>query len=306
MDYPRPYLLLTENECLRVFRFLRWNDGAYCPVCESRLLKKNGHYKAYQRYLCKVCGRSFNDRTGTIFHYSHVALGVWFLVIYLAFVLEKSTRATAKEACLGYRACYRIVRTVMDRIYTSAVKHRLRGVVEVDEFYVRAGLKGRNYSGRLGRPPRRRGLKPPRGRGTYDKDEPMLLNLYQREGALRLKVLESSDAPLKQIVCQNVEGGSTVYTDDYSPYKLLGEEGYSHETVNHSQGEYARGDVHINHDEAIVSLFRPWLAKHRGVNKRNLRLYAATFQTLYDMRNLSNKDKFWNVVRICLSNNIPQ
>jgi len=306
MGYPKPYLLLTEKECLRIFRFVRWSDGVYCPICGSRWLKKNGHYKGYQRYLCKVCGGSFNDKTGTVFHYSHVSLGVWFLIIYLAFVLEKSTRAAAKEACLGYRACYRIVRTVMDRIYASKAEARLRGVVEVDEFYVTAGLKGRGSCGRLNRPPRRRGLRRPPGRGTYGKDEPMLLNIYQREGPLRLEVLESPEPSLKQLVCQNVEEGSTVYTDDYSPYRLLGEEGYSHETVNHSQGEYARGDIHINHDEAIVSLFKPWLAKHRGVNKRNLHLYAATFQTLYDMRGLSNCDKFWSIIKICLSNNIQQ
>jgi len=33
---------------------------------------------------------------------------------------------------------------------------------------------------------------------------------------------------------------------------------------------------------------------------------AATFQTLYEMRNLSNPEKFWSVVKTCLSNNISQ
>jgi len=75
---------------------------------------------------------------------------------------------------------------------------------------------------------------------------------------------------LKQLVCLNVEEGSTIYTDDHPSYRLLDAEGYNHEVVNHSQGEYARGDVHINNDEAIVSLFRPWPAKHRGVNKRKI------------------------------------
>jgi transposase-like protein len=228
------------------------------------------------------------------------------LVIYLAFVLEKSMRATAREACLGYKVCYRMVRSVMDRIHSSRVEAGLRGVVEADEFYVTAGSKGRNSHMKLDRPPRIRGFKPPRGRGSYAKDEPMILNLYQRDGSLKLQVMEDGGPSLKQLVCLNVEAGSTIYTDDYSPYTHLEAEGYNHEVVNHSQREYARGDVHINHDEAIVSLFRPWLAKHRGVNKRNLQLYATTFQTLYDMRNLSNKDKFWNLVRKCVSNNISQ
>jgi transposase-like protein len=42
----------------------------------------------------------------------------------------------------------------------------------------------------------------------------------------------------------------------------------------------------INSEEGIVSLFKPWLARHRGVNKRNLHLYTATFQMLCDMRDL--------------------
>lgn len=187
----------------------------------------------------------------------------------------------------------------------SAMKARLRGVVEADDFYVNAGLKGRAYHDRLGRPPRIRGLKPPPGRGSYIKDEPMILNLFQRDGLLKLKVMEDIEPGLKQIICRSVEKGSTIYTDDYMPYRLLSEEGYIHEIVNHSQGEYARGNVHVNHDEAIVSLFKPWLAKHRGINKRNLPLYTATFQTLYNMRNLSNREKFWKIIRICISNNIP-
>jgi len=132
-------------------------------------------------------------------------------------------------------------------------------------------------------------FKPPPGRGSYSKDEPTILNLFQRDGPLKLKVMEGIEASLKQIICQSVEKGSTIYTDDYMPYRRLGEKGYLHEIVNHSQGEYARGEVHVNHDEAIVSLFKPWLAKHRDVNKRNLPLYTATFQTLYNMRNLSNR-----------------
>jgi transposase-like protein len=232
-------------------------------------------------------------------------MSVWFLVIHLAFVLEKSTRAAAKEACLSYGVCYRMVRSVMDRIYRHAMKARLRGVVEADDFYVNAGFKGRNYHGKLGRPARCRGLKPPPGRGSYSKDEPMILNLFQRDGPLKLKVMEDIEPGLKQIICQNIEKGSTIYTDDYMPYRLLSGEGYIHEIVNHSQGEYARGNVHVNHDEGIVSLFKPWLQKHRGVNKRNLPLYTATFQTLYNMRNLSNREKFWKIIRICISNNIP-
>jgi len=40
---------------------------------------------------------------------------------------------------------------------------------------------------------------------------------------------------------------------------------YRHENVNHSIGEYARGETHINTCES--STFRPFIAVHRGVAK---------------------------------------
>ncbi|MCL0046424.1 transposase [Dehalococcoidales bacterium] len=46
--------------------------------------------------------------------------------------------------------------------------------------------------------------------------------------------------------------GSTVYTDTARCYNL-GEAGYHYERVNHSEGEYVRGEVHENRTETIWS-----------------------------------------------------
>jgi len=51
---------------------------------------------------------------------------------------------------------------------------------------------------------------------------------------------------------------------------------YRHENVNHSIGEYARGEVHINTCES--STFRPFIAVHRGVAKCNIPLYVSLYQ----------------------------
>jgi len=37
----------------------------------------------FQRYLCLACGRTFNDKTGTIFENSKVSLSAWAGVAYL-------------------------------------------------------------------------------------------------------------------------------------------------------------------------------------------------------------------------------
>jgi len=54
-----------------------------------------------------------------------------------------------------------------------------------------------------------------------------------------------------------------------------GKLGYQHETVNHSQGEYARGEVHVNTAEGLWNLLQEHLRKHHGVSKIYLPLYVA-------------------------------
>ncbi|MGQ9514631.1 MAG: hypothetical protein ACUVTL_06235 [Thermoproteota archaeon] len=49
----------------------------------------------------------------------------------------------------------------------------------------------------------------------------MILNLFQREGPFKLKVPESSITHLKEFVFNSVERRPTMYTDQYTPYKLL-------------------------------------------------------------------------------------
>ena len=42
-----------------------------CPMCQSSKFKKHGLYKDWQRYKCKTCDRTFNELTGTVWHYIH-------------------------------------------------------------------------------------------------------------------------------------------------------------------------------------------------------------------------------------------
>ncbi len=49
---------------------------------------------------------------------------------------------------------------------------KLDDIIEVDEFYIKAGLKGRSYHNEIvktGENPRQRGLKPWRGRGNLTR-----------------------------------------------------------------------------------------------------------------------------------------
>jgi len=67
--------------------------------------------------------------------------------------------------------------------------------------------------------------------------------------------------------------------------------GYRHDYVNHSIGEYARGDVHINNCENRTSILRPWLPVHRGISKDNLNTYLSLFQLQRNTNKLPTIEK---------------
>ena len=60
--------------------------------------------------------------------------------------------------------------------------------------------------------------------------------------------------------------------------------GYTHESVNHTKKEYARGDVHEHRAECLFSLRKPYLRVFRGVSKFNLPGYVGFFQFLRNFR----------------------
>src|SRR5215510_452618 len=256
------------------------------PRCQSYNIKKDGLYRSYQKYFCKRCERGFNDKTNTVFHYSHTPLKIWFLGMYLYFVLWPgcSIREISLEIVVPYPRCYRFIRTVMEKISSSSSYTKLDGKVEGDEFYIKAGLKGRSYHDEIvntvGRKPRKRGLKPWRGRGTFYKDHPMITCIHQRNGSTYF------DVPLLQslldIVCTRVQYGSTIFTDEYRAYDQLEEHGFIHRTVIHSQKEYAYGIVHVNNCECRSNLYQLWIRKFMGVNKYNLHTYSKTFEFIHN------------------------
>ena len=96
---------------------------------------------------------------------------------------------------------------------------------------------------------------------------------------------------IKPLILKTVSQGTQVYTDEYAIYSRLQDWGFSHNTVNHSAGEYARdedGDgfceVHSNTIENVWSLLRPWLRPHRGISQDKLPLYLSFFEFLYNAR----------------------
>ena len=169
----------------------------------------------------------------------------------------------------------------------------LSNEVEADEAYVIAGHKGPpEVVKQKGRKGRRRRLKGKRGRGTMEKERPPVFGMIQRGGQVVINLLDNvKQKTIEPFIKDTIESGSLVYTDEYSIYARLERWGYTHKSVNHGRGEFARdedGDgfceVHVNTMEGFWSLLRSWLRPHRGISQEKLPLYLGFFEFVHNVR----------------------
>ena len=116
--------------------------------------------------------------------------------------------------------------------------------------------------------------------------------MIQRGGEVVLHMLANvQQQTIKPIIQTTVSAGTLIYTDEYDIYARLEDWGYSHNSVCHSAGEYARdedGDgfceVHVNTMEGVWSLLRSWLRPHRGISQEKLPIYLGFFEFVHNAR----------------------
>jgi len=102
-----------------------------------------------QRYFCHSCHHTFNDKTGTIFHYSHMSLSCWFFVVWMFCIVSPvsgiSIREISKKLQIQYKTICFMTSKIIQKISDSQKDNVLCGNCEVDELYMHCGMKGKNY-----------------------------------------------------------------------------------------------------------------------------------------------------------------
>jgi len=305
---------MDEDTLWDLLRRIRWAHGVQCPRCGERdpryLEVIDQHYRGGMwRHRCLVCaqagdpgeGGTFTDLTGTLFEGTRLDIRTLWLVVEM-FVEGEAAVETADEAGVNRHTTQRLFRLLRGAIYqarsTEPIALGPKDVVEGDEVYITAGVKGQAGGLELEREPRKRGLKR-RGRGDWDSDRLPVFGLLCRGGQVRLFVLRNVQSEtIRPIVHQMVMRGVKVYTDSYSIYHFLSREGYQHRTVNHSAGEYARDEVHCNTMESTWSWLRQMIRTYRGVSKVYLPLYVTQFEFFYNRRHDSRWSRMLDVMLV--------
>ena len=97
---------------------------------------------------------------------------------------------------------------------------------------------------------------------------------------------------LRQVLTDNVEATSRLMTDENNAYLAIGREFKSHETVNHSIKEYARGDVTTNTIEGYFGLLKRGInGTFHHVGPHHLHRYLAEFDFRYNARKIDDGDR---------------
>jgi transposase-like protein len=125
-----------------------------------------------------------------------------------------------------------------------------------------------------------------------EKEKPPVFGMIQRTGEVVIRMLaDVKQKTIGPLIKKTIAPGSVVYTDEYDIYHRLTEWGYTHRTVCHATGEFARDDdgdgfceVHVNTMEGFWSLLRSWLRPHRGVSQEKLPLYLGFFEFVHNVR----------------------
>ena len=255
----------SEERCAEYLEGLRWPDGVHCPRCDSdkisRIVKR-------AQFDCDSCRYQFSVKAGTIFHDSHLPLRKWFAAVYLMCEARKGVSANQLKRTLkvayktAWYLCHRIRAALNDADTESP-----EGTVEVDETFIGGKAKGM-------------------GRG-YTGNKAMVLGALERGGGIRLVVEERRDRKtLHKFIETHAPDAENIYTDDFEAYKGIEDEDTEHESVNHSAGEYVRGDVHTNSIEGAFSLFkRSIVGAYHQVSAKHLPAYLDEFEFRFDNRN---------------------
>jgi transposase-like protein len=286
----------SESVAAALLQQVRWRDGVICPRCRSDLTVRNGSYGPFQRYLCKDCDRTFNDKTGTIFAHSKVALRKWLFSIYAFLRFNTSLRQLQREIDVTYKTMHRRVERFTRAL--DAPPLDLVGPVEIDEVYISAGKKGRERD----RESRSRGLST-RGRGSYEGDKPPVFILVDRGTQQRYVIPAKSvdESTVRLLLADRQQESLTVYTDGFRAYEPLeDDDAFDREYVVHGDGEYADDEVHVNTCESHASLTRRWLSSHRGISKDKLTQYLRAFQLRRELYRKPGRDALKHAVRATL------
>ena len=127
----------TKAEILRG----RFKKGLKCPKCGHTDLNKNGKMNGRQRYICKKCRITFDERSFSPLSNTRLSLEKW--LKYCQLMIEGGTiKKCAEEINVSIPTSFFMRHRILDVLNLFLKNEILEGIVEVDTCHVNESFKG--------------------------------------------------------------------------------------------------------------------------------------------------------------------
>lgn len=282
----RPYFK-SEKAAFQHLERVLWGNEAKCPHCEAvgragrleGVKGKNGKARI-GLWKCYACRKQFTVRVGTVFESAHIPLHKMLQAVFLMCASKKGVSAHQLHRTLEitYKSAWFLAHRIREAMRDGGLAPMggANQIVEIDET-----LQG--FTAGVSRKKLRDVPKRLRHSTSYRN---IILTLVTREGSARsFHVSGTSTGDLLPIIRANIKRESTLMTDEATWYKPLAGEFSQHETVNHGEKEYVRGDVTTNTVEGYFSIFKRGMrGTYQHCGEKHLHRYLAEFDFRYSNR----------------------
>lgn len=273
----------NEEAARAHFETVRWPDGRVCPHCGvvdgSTALNGKAHRKGL--YKCGSCASQFTATIGTVYEDSKVPLNKWLLAMHLMCASKKGISALQlqRELALGsYRTAWFMAHRIREAM-TDTSDTQLGGegkIVEADETYY-----GKPAISPVKRTDGSDFLKRKKPRNSRP-----VVALVERGGKAKVfHVAVADKKTVQRLVMENVHPATRLHTDESRLYTGADKLFASHETVKHTAGEYARGDVNTNSAEGFFGVFKKGMkGVYQHCSEKHLNRYVTEFGFRHNTR----------------------
>jgi len=248
--------------------------SSQCPHCHSSDLNKWGKSGAIQRYRCKDCQKTFNNKTNTPLAKLRKC-HLW--EEYARCMMLKLTLREAADIC-GINLKTSFLWRHRFLIAQAGQNHdKLSGIIEVDEFFLAHSEKGSNTLADK-KKPRKRG-------GNIDKRTKagqvvVLLSIDRSNHMINPILSADTTAEITANFAENITENSVICSDgSWSYVAIAKEKSCDHKRLINNKVRVIDKVYHIQTVNGAIAHFKGWInEKMKGVATKYLSNYLAWFR----------------------------